>query len=176
MIKIRVFFRKEFEKLLSGILISALILVLLGVWRIFDEQTFLFSQIVLLSFATYFLLLNLRTSPSLFKGNELVSVLIAFTLISTLTLNIDRSRSVFVIKWVSTLSSTSPTTLDEIIKYKNFTASESSAIMQRLAEQEQIGMLNKSPTGYRLTFLGNCFIKVSQFLAKVLHLKGFEES
>jgi hypothetical protein len=141
-----------------------------------DTRTFLFSQIVILAFFSYFILILFWRKAILFNGREMVSVILAFTLISSLTLNIDRSRSVFLIKWVSILSVANPVTLNSIVEFKNLPSSEIFAIQQRLDEQQQVGMIRKKDSGYELTFRGDIFIKFSNLLAKALNLEGFKSA
>jgi predicted transcriptional regulator len=104
----------------------------------------------------------------------MVATLISFTLLTSLALNIDRSRSVLVIKWVYQLSSHSTTNIDEIASFKNLALNEIPAIEQRLKEQSEIGLLREQSANYSLSLAGKLFVAFANFLSNILKLNGYK--
>ena len=115
------------------------------IWRTFDTETFLFLQICATSLFAYvtIMLFRITGKRSIFLNQELAVIAISFVIITTLTLNIDRSRSVFVLKWVNELSSSSPVKIEEIVKFKDLSPLDTAVVAQRLDEQEQLGLLDE---------------------------------
>lgn len=163
----------EFRKVLLGIICTVFSLFILSIWRHYDSETFLFIQIICVTFFSYLFFLTVESKIKYFNGNSLVAALISFTLVTSLALNIDRSRSVQVIKWVYQLSSHSAVSIEEIARFKDLTLNEIPAIEQRLKEQHDLGLLHEQDENYSLSFSGNLFIKIANFLSKVLELSGY---
>ena len=111
--------RSELKTIISSLAGAILILLFLVIWRTFDTETFLFLQICATSLFAYVALMLIRITGkrSIFLNQELAVIAISFVIITTLTLNIDRSRSVFVLKWVNELSSSSSVKIEEIVKF-----------------------------------------------------------
>jgi hypothetical protein len=168
----------EIKSISQFLFITLLIFLAIAVWRMFDTKTFLFLQISFVCFLFYLLLLlsRLSNAKSSFAHKELTAALLSFVILTTLVLNIDRSRSVFVLKWVNELSVSRVVNVDDIYKYKQLGPSDVSAVSQRLNEQEQMRILKKVGSGYELTRFGKLFIKTAFLLAKILSLKGFTEA
>lgn len=166
------------RSVLYGILMSILLLTILAVWRVFDTNTFLFIQIVIATFFLYVISIFIPFSLVLSKsvGRELLVVLIAFTVVSTLLLNVDRSRSVFLVKWVYEYSKESPITVDELISKKELSVSEGLSIKQRIGEQGQMSFIKNQDSRLQVTFAGRLFIKVAGLSAKLLNLKGYQSA
>lgn len=165
--------KNEIQNLKSGIIATVICGFLLGVLRIFDSKTFLFLQILACCLFTYIALsIFFRRRPSLI-GRELVAVLIAFTIVGFLTLNIDRSRSFFLLKWVSQYESSSGVTVEEIAKAKNLSGLDVQALQQRVGEQKQSIMLSANGEKVRLTVFGRLFVKTCAFLAHIFNLQGY---
>lgn len=167
--------RSELKTIISSIAGAILILLFLVIWRTFDTETFLFLQICATSLFAYvtIMLFRITGKRSIFLNQELAVIAISFVIITTLTLNIDRSRSVFVLKWVNELSSSSPVKIEEIVKFKDLSLLDTAVVTQRLDEQEQLGLLDEVGNGYKLSVVGNIFIKFASAFAKLMNLSGF---
>lgn len=167
--------RSELKIIISSIACASLILLFLVIWRTFDTETFLFLQICATSLFAYvaIMLFRIGGKRSIFHNQELAVIAISFVIITTLTLNIDRSRSVFVLKWVNELSSSSPVKIEEIVKFKDLSPLDAAVVAQRLDEQEQLGLLDEVGNGYKLSVFGNLFVKFASAFAKVMNLSGF---
>jgi hypothetical protein len=109
---------------------------------------------------------------ALLRGRELTSIVLAFTLISFVTLNVDRSRSFYLVKWVSESGDTG-TTLQEISKSKNFSPEDVKDFSQRINEQKESGTLKVENGQIKVTFLGSVVVAVSRFFAKFASLEGY---
>ena len=167
--------RSELKTIISSIAGAILILLFLVIWRTFDTETFLFLQICATSLFAYvtIMLFRITGKRSIFLNPELAVIAISFVIITTLTLNIDRSRSVFVLKWVNELSSSSPVKVEEIVKFKDLSPLDTAVVAQRLDEQEQLGLLDEVGNGYKLSVFGNLFVKFASAFAKLMNLSGF---
>lgn len=165
--------RSEIDNFIVGLFAAFVTSLFLIIWRILDRETFLFLQIIVVCIMTYLLFFLLSNRFESFRGREMVATLIAFTLISFTTLNIDRSRSFFLLKWVGQYESTSGVSIQEIAKMKSLTETEVSAIQQRVQEQKQSIMLTGSGANLRLTTIGRIFVKACSFLAHLFNLQGY---
>lgn len=164
----------ELRNFSRGVITLLLVLFLLYVWRYFDTSIFLFLQIAFCSIAVLFFLYLLTLFKfRFFQQREMISVLIAFVFCSTLLLNIDRSRSVYILKWVEDYQSETFVSIEKIAEAKNFSNLEASALKQRVMEQKQTLMLTSRGSGLRLTGMGEIFIKTCRFFALIFNLRGF---
>ena len=169
--------RREFKTLLVSLLVTFVGFLILALWRLFQNSTFLFTQIlivtVILGVLVYLFssILESRFSAVL-RGRELTSIVLAFTIISFITLNVDRSRSFYLVKWVAESSDTG-TTLQEISKSKNFSPEDIKDFRQRINEQKESGTLKVENGQIKVTFLGSVVVAVSRFFAKFASLEGY---
>ncbi len=168
----------DFKSLIQGLVVSAILLLVVGVWRIFDTNTFLFLQIVLSCICLYlFLLFTPLDSPvNKILGNKFLSVLVAFTLVSTLLLNIDRSRSVFLVKWVSQSSKEIPANVDMLLSIYTSSLNTESSIKQRIEEQKDTLFIKDVGSGIEVTRLGKTFIMMADLISKIFNLKGYQKA
>jgi hypothetical protein len=169
--------KREFKTVLISTLVTIIGFLILAFWRLFQNSTFLFTQILIvtaiLGVIVYFIssILENRFS-ALLRGRELTSIVLAFTLISFVTLNVDRSRSFYLVKWVSESSDTG-TTLQEISKSKNFSREDIKDFRQRINEQKESGTLKLENGRIKVTFLGSIVVLASRFVAKFASLQGY---
>ena len=163
----------ELRKVFVGLICTLFSMFILSLWRQYDSKTFLFIQIVSVTLFSYLFFLRIENKFRYVSGDSMVAALISFTLLTSLALNIDRSRSVLVIKWVYQLSSDSTTNIDEIASFKNLTSNEIPAIEQRLKEQSEIGLLREQSANYSLSLAGKLFIAIANFLSNMLKLNGY---
>jgi hypothetical protein len=175
--KLLVLIKREFNTVLISVLVTILGFLLLGIWRFFQDSTFLFTQILIvtagLGFLIYIITLMLENRVSaVLRSRELAIIVLTFTLLSFFTLNIDRSRSFFLLKWVSE-SSESGTTLQEISVSQNFSVKDIEDFKQRIQEQKESGTLKEENGQVKVTVLGSAIVTVSRFIAKAVSLNGF---
>ena len=164
----------EVKNLLAGFTASVMLFFLLFIWRLYSTRIFLFIQILLCTVFIYLVLIYFsRSKLTFFYRRELVSTLIAFLICSFLLLNIDRSRSIYILKWVSIYQGNDFVSVDQISKNLEFSTSETEALKQRAGEQKQTLMMTSKGSGLRLTSMGEFFIKICSALARLFNLNGY---
>ncbi len=168
-------------KLLSTVYLFIAYCLVLILWRFLNPTDLIFDQILFISLAVliFYLVLklfvrNLTTLRDRFsKCVILVSILLFYIFGTTMLMNIDRSRSVYVLKWVSSCSSTKITQdLACIIKSDQ----NKSEIFQRIEEQETRGLLIKSGQTYTLSLTGKAVLLLSEKLSIVFYLEGYKNA
>jgi hypothetical protein len=100
--------------------------------------------------------------------------LLIFILLSSLILQVDRSRTNYVLSWIS----------EDLVKFKNGhyitsinnpEALNSVAIEQRLVEHEHRKFLKIEGERVSLTFLGSLALSVSSRIGQVYNLRGWKK-
>ena len=166
-------------------LVVALSLTIIGfcflaLIRLFDPNTFLFVQILILSIL---LLITLyaytakrkgRLGVTL-RGKELISVVIMFTLLSFSLLNIDRSRSIYLLKWIS-VSEKSELSSQEFIDSRANSKLDVQDLTQRLNEQKSIRTISIHDDQIKLTSFGRIIVWTSSFVGSLQNLKGYKSN
>ena len=170
--------RREMKKVVTGLLSSFLLFLAIASWRAFDSRTFLFIQILVSTIALLFFLylISYFFQVSFFREQELLSIFIAFTLVSFLLLNIDRSRSVFLIKWVGQATQVGETSTEQLFVSKDLSLADKKAILQRIEEQGQIRFIDAKENNLSLTWSGQLFFKLATFMADFFNLNGFKRA
>lgn len=158
--------------------VTLLLLAVLAIWRYFETNTFIFIQIIVCSIILLSVLYLLRLSNSKFKffnGNELLIIAISFIVVTFLLLNIDRSRSFFLLKWVDS-SGSNGITVQEIQKQKNLSESDLVAVEQRIQEQDQSGFLIVRNERIYISQEGKVLVFIFRNLARVENLTGYSKA
>lgn len=158
-----------------SMVVTLLLLAVLAIWRYFETNTFIFIQIIVCSIILLSLFYLLRLSNSKFKffnGNELLIIAISFIVVTFLLLNIDRSRSFFLLKWVDS-SGSNGITVQEIQKQKNLSETDLIAVRQRIQEQDQSGFLIVRNERIYISQEGKVLVFIFRNLARVENLTGY---
>ena len=138
--KITAFLKDEAVKVIYGFLFTAIMIFLLAALRAITVSSFLFLQIAFASVAlltvTYFFSRS-KWGNRRIRGNEIYLVLFAFTITSFLLLNVDRSRSVYLLKWVDAAGTNGITSL-ELSSKASANDLGKSALDQRVDEQIEV--------------------------------------
>jgi hypothetical protein len=121
------------------------------------------------------LLISSGKFSRVFSGRELISVIIAFTVASSLTLNIDRSRSFSSLKWVYELQTSGPVEVSDLREFKKLSSEDFKAVNQRIEEQIQLGFLREGTEGVVLTKRGEAIIWIAKLVARFCNLTGFNK-
>jgi|688.fasta_scaffold678286_1 hypothetical protein len=172
--------KKEISTLVVAMSISLTGFFLLALIRLFDSNTFLFIQISILSVSLLVILYiytaqrKNRLSVAL-QGRELVSVVVMFTLLSFSLLNIDRSRSVYLLKWVS-ISEKSETTFQVFIDSRANSKLDVRDLTQRLNEQKSLKTISIHENQIELTLFGRFIVWTSNFVGSFQNLKGYKSN
>jgi hypothetical protein len=109
------------------------------------------------------------------QGRELVSVVVMFTLLSFSLLNIDRSRSVYLLKWVS-ISEKSETTFQVFIDSRANSKLDVRDLTQRLNEQKSLKTISIHENQIELTLFGRFIVWTSNFVGSFQNLKGYKSN
>lgn len=155
--------------------VTLLLLAVLAIWRYFETNTFLFIQIIVCSIILLSLFYLLRLSGSklkFFNGNELLIIAISFIVVTFLLLNIDRSRSFFLLKWVDS-SGSNGITVQEIQKQKNLSEADLIAVRQRIKEQDQSGFLIVRNERIYISREGKVLVFIFRNVARIENLTGY---
>lgn len=116
--------------------------------------------------------LKIRVNYPLIKKTLITALAISFIL-NSLLLNIDRSRSFYVLSWVANGDvNTSASTL--VVTAKSEESRNAEATLLRIQENEARGLIERKSNTYKLTFQGKMLLKVSNFLSKVFLLENWE--
>jgi hypothetical protein len=110
-----------------------------------------------------------------FLWDTLILGLAISFLLNSILLNIDRSRSFYVLSWVQNnqieIIST-PTKL----QIKSRESASLDAVLQRVEENQTRGLISKDSNGLHLTRAGEFLLVTSNVLAQVFVLKNWEEN
>ena len=124
---------------------------------------------------TYFLSMS-KWKIKRVHGNEIYLVLFAFTIASFLLLNVDRSRSVYLLKWVDATGGKGISLQQMTIK-ANANDLGTIALNQRINEQFQSGNLTKDSEGtLRTTSRGKALNSLFKITATFLNLTGYHKA
>ena len=176
--KLNNFLREELTKLFISMGMTVLLLTVLAIWRNFETDTFIFLQIIACSMIILSALYLLRLSNSKFKifnGNELLTISISFIVVTFLLLNIDRSRSFFLLKWVAS-SGSNGITVKEIQEQKGLSETDLAAVKQRIQEQDQSGFIIVKNEKIYISREGKILVFIFRNLASIENLKGYENA
>jgi hypothetical protein len=177
--RITAFLMNEAVKVLYGFLFTAIMIILLAALRAINVSNFLFIQIVFVSVSllvlTYFFS-RLKWANKRIRGNEIYLVLFAFTISSFLLLNVDRSRSVYLLKWVDAAGANGITSL-ELSSKASVNDLGQLALNQRIDEQIESGNLIRDSEGNLQTSnQGKILNSIFKLTAKFLNLTGYNKS
>lgn len=177
--KFKLFLKNELGKIFYGVLISAIMVLVIGVIRIFSTGTFLFLQIIFVSMLLLVLLYlvpHSKFSAKWIKGTEIYLVVFAFTMTSFLLLNIDRSRSVYLLKWVDSARPTG-LTFEQIENKGALAELGKTSLRQRIEEQVQSRTFYvDSSERVHTTGSGHLLNQFFSVLARALSLNGYIKS
>jgi len=119
-----------------------------------------------------FLYLRFKKSSAIDYTIVALVLLFSFNLLTTLSMNIDRSRSVQVI-FMAEEAERNNVNLRYALRSHSVGSGDFSAYIQRFAEQSEMGFLSGDLEKPKVTVLGRIFIFVSSFLARIWNLDSF---
>jgi hypothetical protein len=172
--------RRESITILLALGFTGVSFVLFAMFRQFDTKTFSFLQIIVVTIfvaALVYVLSQIQSNKFnlILRGRELAIVLTVFTLLSFAILNIDRSRSFYLIKWVS-ISGDSGISTEDIAKRYGLSGRDFSDLGQRVEEQKESGSIVENDGKLHLTLLGKFVANVSTLIANFANLSGYPRS
>jgi hypothetical protein len=104
----------------------------------------------------------------------LVCIAVSFIL-NTLLLNIDRSRSFYVLSWVSNQQITSSPGQVKITSQSK-EAANATGVLLRIKENTTRGLIKSEGETFSLTLKGEILLSVSKTLSKVFNLNNWKEN
>lgn len=163
------------ERLLSVNLV--LVSIILIITRRFTATSLLYDQILVISLSVSVLIstFHFKKRKSFLNSLRICMVMFVFSIFtfSSTLLNIDRSRSIYVLSWVSNSEIKENSNGGIELSVKSGEASDKDAILQRVREHEKRGLVFKKNHVYRLSFTGDLVLFASKILAKVYNLEGW---
>jgi hypothetical protein len=179
MVDYRVVFSGVIHKLRIYFLATLVMLVIFFIVRIVNQSSLIFDQLLLCGFVTLLLLFIGRR----YGKNKLLSNFEIFLLVVSITfasqsvfLNIDRSRSFYVLSWIQNNHLTYVNGEIDLSRVESQEKANESAIRDRINEQLIRGYLIKSQSGVQLSKRGLLVLTVSNHLAEFFNLKGWFEN
>ena len=168
--------------LVVGWQVSQTCLVLFFIRAFLSLEIPLFEQIILASCISavigfLFFVIRIRFAESIYNLDEVISLIMISSLISALIfplslVNIDRSRSFYVLSWVEygLISKENGTLKFEI---KSTEASDRNGVELRLNEQIQRGLVVEKGGGFQLSQTGRMLISLSNLLSDIFRLENW---
>ena len=102
-----------------------------------------------------------------------IGLLIATIVFPYSLVNIDRSRSFFVLSWVD-LGKISDKSGEITLSVISHESVDKAGVLQRLNEQQQRGLVSKKDNSFELTDYGKFMLQIANFLAKLFNLENWE--
>jgi hypothetical protein len=168
---------REITTVAISLCLTLVSLLILAFVRFFDNSTFLFLQLLLITFLISLLIYGLSGISSHrlkidLRGRELAITSIVFLMLSFSVLNIDRSRSFYLIKWIS-ISGHQGTTTTQISDKYNLSPQDAKDLAQRVKEQKESRTIVEVDGKLHLTLLGKVIVTVSSWIAQLTNLNGY---
>lgn len=176
--RLKNFLKEESIKLFMCVSVTILLLAILAIWRLLETNTFIFIQIMICTLILLLALYSLRLTrfrSRFLKGNELLVISMSFIIVTFLLLNIDRSRSFFLLKWVEDVGNKG-ISVTELQKQKNLSDADIIAIKQRIQEQDQSGFLFIHNERIYISREGKFLVFIFRNVASFENLKGYKNA
>jgi hypothetical protein len=145
---------------------------------LFEEIVFAVISAVVLAFGFSILLKKMNGSGRILTNFTYVSFigfLLSLLILSNSLLNIDRSRSFYVLSWVDQKKVLSM----DGIALENVSSTEANdlkSIELRILEHEERGLIQNDNGKYHLTFRGGVILSLSNHLAQIFNLENWEKN
>jgi hypothetical protein len=104
-----------------------------------------------------------------------IGFLVSLLVLSNSLLNIDRSRSFYVLSWVDQEKVSS---IDGVIEesISSTEANDLNSLEMRIMEHEERGLIKNENGKYYLTFGGGVMLSLSNFLAQIFNLENWQKN
>lgn len=165
----------KFNYVSPVILFGMLYIGLFTLSRVFFPTYFQYLQHIislLLAFVIAWLYFHKRKAPTIEYLVVSIVLLLCFNVLTTLSMNIDRSRSVHVIVLVQ-LAEKREISFQEVLEGNTISGSEVDSYVQRFNEQSQMKLISGDFQNPKLTFFGRIFLNIAGHLASIWNLDGF---
>ncbi len=104
---------------------------------------------------------------------NLLALMLSILVLPYSLLNVDRSRSFYVLSWVDQ-GEVSIENGQIVVNVESAEATDTSGVELRLKEQQQRGLIQEANGSYKLTNMGKFTLKIANLLAKIFNLKNWE--
>jgi hypothetical protein len=169
------------KRLISVVVLSNIFSLFgLAIYRIISPSIFLFEQILVTSLvAGFFSIILIKfpnpVQPQTFNGilaiTSVLSILFSYSLTTSSIMQVDRSRSVYVIAWVDQFKSEQK--IENFVS-NNFGGVEKTALHQRIQEQISRGFIAEPNDGeLTLSKKGKVLLRVAIVLAATFNLESY---
>lgn len=172
----RAYFFAVIRKLNLCTMASLTMLLIFFLVRSVNSSSLIFDQILFCGFITLLILLIAKrySRKSLMSSFEAILLVAVITLVSqSIFLNIDRSRSFYVLSWIQSNQITYVNGELDISRVNSQEKNNESAIRNRIEEQLSRGLLIESQSDLALSFRGLLVLNASDYLAEIFNLNGW---
>ena len=145
--------------------------------RIISKSSLIFDQLNLCGVFIGLIFIRFRFKTNFLKTRNFETLLMVVVMVfisQNIYLNIDRSRSFYVLSWISKGEIISTTKGLDLQNVKSTEAENKSAILQRIVEQKSRGLIKKEKNTYKLTEKGNLILNFSELIGKIYDLRGWK--
>jgi hypothetical protein len=140
----------------------------------------LFVNINLVFIFLSFPLVIFLFSAKEYKSSTLLTLIIALLFFyqsaTSILINIDRSRSFYVLSWVDKYQIKSGVNTNPYESVQSPEKHSIEAIQKRIIEQESRGLISDNGSEFSLTSLGKVTLQISNFFAKIFNLQGWYQN
>ena len=159
----------------------SLFIFFLGISSLLLAQYFndnIFNNILIISIlVTIFCLILNYLLKNIFDVSQILLIVLVFFTITSLTLvNVDRSRSIYVLSWISegrVALNNNYIVLDQVRSTEKLNID---GVQQRINEQIERGLVIQDGNKLELNKSGLVIVFISKFVAKVFNLNGWEKN
>lgn len=171
----------HFLLIMGNLLIGCLILALT---RNFIELNFpIFEEIILASILATLITLGFtfylnsvggqKNSIRLLSYVNIIGLMLSLLVLPYTLLNIDRSRSFYVLSWVDK-SKVYFENGQIVLEVRSTESTDIAGVDLRLKEQEQRGLIREENGVYKVTNIGKLTLRIANLLAKLFNLSNWE--
>lgn len=138
----------------------------------------IFNNILITSIVvTIFCLVLNNLLKNIFDVSQILLIALVFFTITTSTLvNVDRSRSIYVLSWISEGRVELNNNFIGLDQVRSKEKMNIDGVKQRINEQIERGLVTQSGNKLELNKSGLVIVLISKFVAKVFNLNGWEKN
>jgi len=143
---------------------------------LFEEIVFvsILAALITLGFTLYLKKVGFFSeSISLLCYVNLLALMLSILVLPYSLINIDRSRSFYVLSWVDQ-GEVSIKNGQTVVKVESTEAADTAGVELRLKEQQQRGLIQEANGKYKVTNMGKLTLEIANLLARIFNLKNWE--
>jgi hypothetical protein len=172
--------KKLLDPVIDFLLAALLFNVLFYILRQFNQSSLLFDQLIIIGALSFLIIFFFRFLTKKLDKKIMQTILLVLTLVlfsQSIFLNVDRSRSTYLLSWVNLNKVEYNSSELDLYKVLSSESSNVEAISSRLKEQIDRGLIKVSDENkLSLTRRGKFIVQLSEFLSKVYHLEGWQRN